>query len=93
MVLKIGTIWVVHLLFGNTMVFCKVHPKSGLFEEAHCTKLADIGFLAGMRHLMETSFVGVLELFVTITALVCANFHSLSMNLHQRLKQDFSQGG
>ena len=89
MVLKVGTIGVVHLLFRDTMVFCKVHPKSRLLEEAHCTKLTDIGFLAGVRHLMEPTLVGILELFVTIAALVCANFHSFSMNLHQRLKWEF----
>ena len=64
------------------MVLGQVDPQPGLLEEAHVAELAHVGLLPGVRHLVQPPLVGVLELLVTVAALVGAHLHRLAVHLH-----------
>ena len=80
--LEIGTVRIIDFLFRYSVVLCQVNSEPRLFKEPHCTELANIGLLARMGHLMQTSLVGIFKLFVTVRTLVGPHLHRLAVNFH-----------
>ena len=67
------------------MHLCQVGLEPRLLEEAHCTELAHIGLLPRVGHLVQPPLVWILELLVTIRALVRPHLHRLAVNLTREI--------